>query len=436
MSLKGWRFVVVADLGLTAKGPVRVQAADLDAILAALKPGAEVNGTKMEFAEEKAFLPSSLGASPDAVLHHPAFQRVESAIRGLQFLLKHAGPSIQVDVVSSTQKDLVARFTEAVFEPEMQELRNPPLGLALLDYDFSHQGADLAMLSKLADMCAVAQAPLIAAASPAFFGLKQLHLLAKLQDVPQRLHDGAHAAWVQFQKSDPARWTALTVNRWLERPAYTTEKGGHAESVDPAKPESYLWGRGGWIVASAIARSIGQYGHALDASGARSGGFIGMPTRGFFKAANQTTPLCTEIEISDQLSQELSRGAFIPITGRTGGDTLMVPILVNTHRSSPGKLTVKGTLGYQMMAGRLAQLCAILMDEQPPGPEGAAFLKREITGFLGPLAGKEPDGAVKVEPVEGKDAQGKPVTLAQITVQPDARIESMAFNFVFQLPLK
>ena len=114
----------------------------------------------------------------------------------------------------------------------------------------------------------------------------------------------------------------------------------------------------------------------------------------------------------------------------------MVPILVNTFRAAPGRLTVSGTLGYQMMAGRLAQLCALLMEELPAGPEGAAFLKKELTEFLGPLAGKAPDAAVRVEPVQAKDADGKLVTLAQITVQPEARIESMEFKFVFQLPLR
>lgn len=434
MNPLGWRFVVVADLGLSSKDPVRVPSADGDAILAALRPSVEINGAKREFASENDFSPAALGG--DAGLHHPGVQRIEAAFRGLKLLMQQAGTAVRVDVVSATQKDLVARFKEAVFEPEMAELRNPPLGLAVLDFDFRHQGADLAALTQIADMCKVAQAPLIAAASPEFFGLKQLNLLPKLQDVPQRLHDGAHGAWVAFQKSEQARWSSLTVNRWLARPVYTAEKGGHAETIDPSKPESFLWARGGWIAAAAIARSIAQHGHALDASGARSGGFAGLPTRAFFKAANQTTPLATEIEISDELSQELSRGAFIPLCGRTGGDIAMIPIVVNTFRTAPGKLTVSGTLGYQMMAGRLAQLCAFLMDEQPPGDAGAAFLKQELTTFLGPLAGKDPSKAVTVEPVQVKGPDGNPMKLAQITVQPEARIESMEFKFVFQLPLK
>jgi type VI secretion system ImpC/EvpB family protein len=436
MNPMGWRIVVVADCGLASKDAVRVPAGDGDAILAALKPSAEINGSRVEFASAGAFAPASLGASPDPILHHPAFQRVESVFRGLKLLVEHAGAGIQIDVVSSSQKDLVARFKEAVFEPEMKELRNPPLSLVLLDYDFSHQASELAALTQIADWCKIAQAPLIAGASPAFFGLKQLGLLPKLTDVPQRLHDGAHGAWVAFQKSEAARWTALTVNRWLQREPYTAEKGGHAEAIDPAKPESYLWGRGGWVAAAAIARSIARHGHALDASGARSGGFTGLPTRPYFKVANKPTPLSTELEISDELSQELSRGAFLPVSGRTGSDVVVIPILVNTFRAAPGKLTVSGTLAYQMMAGRLAQLCAFLMDEIPAGDGGAAYLKDQLTAFLGPLAGKDPSAAVRVEPVSAKGPDGNPVKLAQITVQPEARIESMEFRFVFQLPLR
>jgi type VI secretion system protein ImpC len=436
MKPMGWRFVVVADLGLASKEAVRVPSGDGDAILAALRPSAEIGGARREFVEEKAFAPEALGTSPDAILHLPAFQRVESAFRGLKFLMQQAGAAIQVDVVSATQKELAARFREAVFEPEMKELRSPPLGLVILDYDFSHQGADLAALSQVADMCKVAQAPLIGAASPGFFGLKQLNLLTKLNDIPQRLHDGAHAAWVTFQKSELARWTSLTVNRWLQRPAYTVEKGGHAEAIDPAKPETLLWGRGGWVAAAAIARSIAQHGHMLDASGPRAGGFAGVPTRPYLKTANQPVPLATEVELSDELIQELSRSAFLPLSGRTGSDVIVVTILVNVFRTAPARLTVSGTLAYQMMAGRLAQLCAFLLEELPAGDAGAVFLKQELTAFLGPLAGKTPETAVKVEPVEMKDAEGKVVKLAQITVQPEARIESMEFKFVFQLPLR
>jgi len=390
MKPMGWRFVVVSDAGLADGKPVRVPAGGPDEI------------------------GKALGVTSEAVLH------------GLAFLRKHAGDTVQVDLLSAPAKEMAARFRVSVFEPEVRELRNPPLGLVLLDYDFSHQSGDLAILQEMAEMARVAQAPMVAGASPAFFGLKELKLLSKIQDLPQRLMDGAHAGWQRFQKQEGARWVALTVNRWLLRAPRPGEQ-----------PEQLLWGRGAWLVGAVVARSIGATGHALDLSGPRAGGFTGMPTRPYFKAANQAVPLATEIEFPDTMSQELSRGGFVPVSGRTGNDVLMIPIAVNAFRSAPGRLTVSGTLGYQMMAGRLAQLCSLLMEEMPgPAAEAADFLKQALTAFLGPLAGKDPAAAVKVAPVEVKDPEGKTVRLAEITVQPDARIEGMEFKFVFQLPLR
>lgn len=391
MKPMGWRFAVVSDLGTEGKGVVRVP-----------------TGGPAKIRE-------ALGIAEG---------RSEAAVLGLAFLMSQAGQAVQVDVLSAGPKDLAARFRETVFEPEMRELRTPPLGLVLLDFDFSHQGGDLARLQEMAEMARVAQAPVVAAAAPAFFGLREWTLLAKLPDLPQRLADPAHAGWQRFQKTDEARWVVLTANRWLMRPPAA------------GKADDLLWGRGLWLVGAAVARSAAAHGHALDLSGPRAGGFSGMPTRPHFKAANQAVPLPTEVELPDLTAQELSRGGFTPVSGRTGGDTVMIPLAVNAHRDAPGRLTVSGTLSYQLTAARLAQFCALLMDEMPGAPgEAVKFLRRSLIEFLGPLAGASPEQAVAVTEVEDGDAEGRPVRQAEITVRPDARIEGMELRFTFRLPL-
>ncbi len=390
MKPMGWRFLVAADLGLDAKGPVKIP------------PGG---------AEE---IRGSLGTAPEA------------AARGLAFLMNHASGAVEVEALSAPAKELPDRFREQVLEPEMRELRSPPLGMILLDYDFSHQPGDLAALKEMAEMARAIQAPIVAGASPAFFRLRELKLLPKLPDLPQRLADAAHAGWQRFQKEEAARWTVLTVNRWLMR-----------APAEGEKPEEFLWGRGTWLVGAAAARCARSGGPVLDISGPRAGGFTGLPTRPYFKAANQSVPLSTEIEFPDMAAQELARAGFLPISGRTGSDMVMIPIAVNAYRSSPGRLTVSGTLAYQAAAARLAQHCALLVDEMPrDAAEAAAFLRTSILEMLGPLAGKDPEAAVKVTPVESSDREGKPVKLAEIVVQPDARIEGMEFGLVLQIPLR
>ncbi|HXX94877.1 MAG TPA: type VI secretion system contractile sheath large subunit, partial [Planctomycetota bacterium] len=271
MKPMGWRFVVLSDLGSESKEPVRLGPPTDEGWLRPLglrlelaRPGSG-EPVRLDLSSEAAFRPESLPSGdggPDWILHHPSFQRIESAVRGLRLLLEHAGAAVEIEVLSTPVKELVPRFRSAVFEPETRAFREPPLGLIVADFDFSHLGAEFSALGELAGMAQALQAPLVAGASPAFFGLKQMNLLPKLGDLSQRLGDGAHGGWQKFQKQETARWVVLTLNRFLLRAPHPQEK------VEPAQPESYLWGRGGWLVAAAVARSAREHGHALDISGA------------------------------------------------------------------------------------------------------------------------------------------------------------------------
>jgi len=436
MPATGWRFVVLADFGSALKDPVRVRPEEPAALLARLEPAAEVGGApgasrRLSFPDERAFGPEALGPGEiDPVLHHPAFQRIESAYRGVKFLLEHAKDAIQIDVVSTSQKDLLPRFREAVYEPELSALRDPPLGLVLLDFDFTHQPADVALLSELGGRARMLQAPLVAGASPAFFGLRQLQLLPKLGDISQRLSDGAHGAWQKFQRQDEARWISLTLNRTLQRPPHPQEK------AVPGAPETWLWGRGIWLVGAAAARSIRSHGHALDLSGARAGGFSGLPVWPHPKAANESVPLATEVEMSDETMQELSRAAFVPVCGRVRSDAAMIPIAVNLYRNAPGRLTAWGTLGYQLLAGRLAQITTLRLGEMPSDPQAAlGFLKGTLLEVLGPLAGEDREKAVEVKLLPPGPAAPKAPPLAEVSVVPAAKIEGVDFRLTFQIPL-
>ncbi len=425
MKPMGWRILAVSDLGLSSRAPVRLAPGGPEAWLPSLGLGVELQpGARVELREERAFhlQPSDL--------QNPAFRKLDSAFRGLKLLMDHAGEAVEVEALSARPGEAAARFREAVFEPEMKELRTPPLGLVLLDSDFSHQAGDLALLSEFGEMARVLQAPVVAQAAPAFFGLKQLNLLPKIDDLPQRLMDSAHAGWQKFQKEERARWVTLAVNRWLQRAPY------EGEMTDPAKPETWLWGRGVWILGAAVARCARASGHALEVSGVRGGRFSGLPARPYPKAANQTVPLAAEVAVPEQFAQEISRAGFTALAGFLGSDSVMVPIAVNVYRSAPGRLTVSGTLAYQLMAGRLAQFCALLLDEIPSGPEAVEFLRKSLLDFLGPVAGPAPEEAVKVAPAEAKQPDGQTARVAQIEVRPGTTIEGMAFSYVFQLPLR
>jgi hypothetical protein len=443
-----WRVLVVTDAGLDSRNPAPVTGESLDGWLAALGAAADVpgpGGTKTRYALDgpdafaSATVTARIGtkdaAAIDAVLHHPAIQRAESAWRGLKLLTAEAGTTLDVSVISLPRASLTARFREAVFKPELES--PDPLSLILLDFDFSHRAEDLAALADLAGMASALQAPLVAHASAGFFGLRYLVQVSSLPSLIERLSGPEHANWRAFQASEEARWVSLTINRYLQRAPYTADSGGYGETASDSNPDSLLWGRGVWLVGAALARSVRTQGHALDIAGAKSGKFTGLPTRAWATAANVTAPLAVEASLAEMQVLELSRAAFSPLVGPLRSQSAFLPALVTVFRLRPTKLTLEGTLAYQITAGRLAQACGKLLGEMPAGDaaECAAFLKRELAGFLGSLAGKGADGAVQVEARE-ETIEGRRAHVADVRVKPLVTLEGQTPEFGFVLPLR
>jgi len=448
----GWKIVVVTDVGVESGDRRRVTPAEADTWLAALNAGADVPAraggapARMPLGGPDAFLPASIKAwlesqgapggpdAVDAVLHHPAFQRVESAWRGMKLLLAHAGDQVEVWVASLPRKGLAERFREVVFLPECHDAEPPSLLLA--DYEFGYKGDDLATLNELGSMAKVLQAPVVAQASAGFFDFRYLIQIATLGELLPKLMDSSHAGWKTFQTTDSARWITLTINRWLQRAPYTADAGGHAEKCAESNPDTYLWGRGVWFAGAAVARSAATYGHALAIAGAQGGRFEGLPTRLYPGKGNQPVPLAAESPFAEMQVMELMRAGFAPIVAPMNENFAMIVSAMSVFRIKPAVPTIEGTLAYQMLAGRMAQCCARILDSMPSGdPQAAAaFIREQLLVFLGGLAGDAPDQAVQVA-VREEELDGKRVPLAEVKVAPRVMLEGKPADFAFMLPL-
>ena len=432
-----WKITVVADFGSDHDTPVSATLGD--DLLATLGARAKVKGApggarEFQFASEADFSPAAvakaLGGDPsaadiDAVLHDPAFQRVESAWRGLQRLLAACGDDVLVDVVSSGRKALGDRFRSMVFEPTLSSAE--PTSMVVVDHDFTHKSKDLAILEEIGTMAMQMQAPLVAGAGPGFFDLRYVAHVPTVPDIVDRLHDTGHSGWVEFQGTPPARWIALTINRFLARPPYT---GDHDETTDEGRPETFSWARGGWLVGAAVARSVATHGHALDIAGTKGGGFDGLPVRDYPKAANETITLASEAPLDEQTTQHLYRSAFVPLLGALRRDVIVMPMVLTTFRLRPGHPTVEAALSYQLTAGRVATFLSFALGALPDGSaeDRASHLRGELAGFLGGLLGENPDEALSVEAVDDGKA-------AAIEITPPITLETKPLNLKFTVPL-
>lgn len=406
MSTMPWRILVISDLGVDSGEPAPVTAETLPRWFDSL--GLPVTLAQLDPAERIASGVS--GTALDTFLHDPKQQRLEATALGLARVLAEAAGAVTVEVLSLPRKALVEGFRARVHERELTAAA--PVTLVVLDFDFSHKAEDLAALKALAAMAAELQAPIVANAGAGFFELRFLVQAGAVKDIAGRLQSPAHNGWQAFQKEEDARWLCLTLNRFLLRAPH--ERADYRETCSESNPDSYLWGRGVWLVAAAVARSVKTNGHALDLSGS-GGHFGGVATRPFPVTANESRALAAEVPFPDAQALELTHAAFTPVTGALGQSNLMLPMVVTTHRYAPGKLTVEGTLAYQITAARVALACGTVAGALDGGADDAAIGERVrglLSEQLGGLLGDQPEAlAVQVLPADEQAPRRVAVTV-------------------------
>ncbi|MFN8587447.1 MAG: type VI secretion system contractile sheath large subunit [Candidatus Eisenbacteria bacterium] len=409
MSVMPWRIVVVTDLGVDSGAPAAVAPNAADAWCSSIGVA----------------LPLPGAGTPDATLHDPKTQRVEAAWRGLALLASHVGDTVELSACSVPRAALVQRFRESVYEPALESGASP--SLVVLDFDFTHKPSDVADLAALGAMAADLQCCVVGHAHAGILDLRFLVQAAAIPEVANKLQSPAHAAFAALQKSDDARWLCLTLNRFLLREPFP------GETCSESNPDSYLWGRGGWLVGAALARSVRTHGHALDLSGA-GGRFADMPTRGYPVKANESQALATEIPFAEMQMLLLAHGAFAPLVGPLDVPQVNLPLVTTLHRLAPQRLTLEGTLSYQLTAGRFAQACGALLGELPAGAADAdacAWIVARLKADLGGLLHEAGDDALTA--VVETDESG--ARTAVVTLKPAVTLEGKNPEFVLGLPL-
>ena len=121
------------------------------------------------------------------VLHHPDFQKLESAWRGLHHLVNNTETDemLKIRVMNISKKDLhknLKKFKgtawdqspifKKMYEEEYGQFGGEPYGCLVGDYHFDHSPPDVELLGEMAKIAASAHAPFIAAGNPS---LMQMH---------------------------------------------------------------------------------------------------------------------------------------------------------------------------------------------------------------------------------------------------------------------
>lgn len=306
--------------------------------------GVELVGDDVVDSIEKmiAAIDAKLSAQVNEIIHHEDFQQLESAWRGLNYLVNNteADEFLKIRFFNVSKQELaktLKRFKgvawdqspvfKKVYEHEYGQFGGEPYGCLVGDYYFDHSPPDVEMLGEIAKISASAHVPFLSAVSPSTLQMDSWQELANPRDLTKIFSTPDYAAWRTLRESDDSKYIGLTMPRFLARQPYgaktnPVEEFAFEEDTGNADHNSYTWANSAYAMAVNVNRSFKEYGWCSRIRGIESGGAVpNLPTHTFPTDDGGVDMKCpTEIAISDRREAELSKSGFLPLIHKKNSD--------------------------------------------------------------------------------------------------------------------
>ncbi len=287
-------------------------------------------------------LDRKLSEQVNQIIHHPDFQQLEGAWRGLHYLVSHTETDelLKIRVANLSKAELgktLKKFKgtawdqsplfKKVYEEEYGQFGGEPFGCLVGDYYFDHSPQDTELLGEMAKISAAAHTPFITGASPSVMQMDSWQELANPRDLTKIFTTPEYAAWRSLRASDDARYLGLAMPRFLSRIPYGARTNplddfDFEEETGAADHSKYTWSNAAYAMAVNINRSFKEFGWCSRIRGIESGGAVeGLPVHTFPTDDGGVDMKCpTEIAISDRREAELAKSGFMPLIHRKNSD--------------------------------------------------------------------------------------------------------------------
>lgn len=324
---------------------------DLKALLSQGVSGGAISTFQEKIVALLTAMDRALSVQLNAILHHAEFQQLESAWRGLDYLVRHtkteddlkikvlnlSKTELHESVVDTTNSDwersvLFTKIYQEVYEVPGVE----PFSCLIGDYYFGNSPQEVQTLEHLAKIGAVSHAPFLAGAAPTAWGLESWQELSNPRDLTNFLKSPGAIAWRRLRKLPEARFVGLTMPRFLGRLPYGHISAPLARLVDlgltsiPVAEfdfeeidydyrdqstwsrkvyfDQFTWCNSVYLMAANINRAFTLFGCCSHIRGIESGGAIeGLPTMVSLRVDSGLARNCPlEIALDERCESDLS----------------------------------------------------------------------------------------------------------------------------------
>jgi type VI secretion system protein ImpC len=289
-----------------------------------------------------AAIDAKLTAQINQILHNADYQKLESAWRGLHYMVNNTESDefLKIRVMDVSKQELgktLKKFKGAawdqspifkkVYEEEYGQFGGEPFGAIVGDYHFDQSPPDVEMLGELSKIAASAHAPFITGASSNLMQMESWQELANPRDLTKIFSTPEYAGWRSLRESDDSKYLGLCMPRFLARTPYGAktnpiEEFDFEEDVAGADHSKYAWANAAYAMATNINRSYKQFGWGSRIRGIESGGAVeNLPLHTFPSDDGGVDQKCpTEIAISDRREAELSKAGLLSLIHRKNSD--------------------------------------------------------------------------------------------------------------------
>ncbi|PTV95973.1 type VI secretion system protein ImpC [Rhodobacter aestuarii] len=388
-------------------------------------------------------LDQKLTEQMNEILHHPEFQKLESAWRGLAYTVNNSetDATLRVKVMNISKSELEGMFRAypgarwdksplnmKIYEAEFGTLGGKPFGALVGDYYFGFGSADVALLKDIGKIAAAAHCPFISAAAPELLGMDSWNEIGVPPDISEMFQTPDYAAWNGLRDSENSRYIALTMPRVLAREPYSQDSTmkvaefSFEEDTDGHKGEKYSWMNAAHAMAVNINRAHKEYGWTVRIRGVQSGGeVLGLPTHVFETGDGSKDLKCpTEVSITDRREGELSAAGLLPLVHRKhtdkaafiGAQTLYKPKKYQDDLATASD-NMSSRLPYIFAVSRFSHYLKCMVRDKIGQAPTRVQLQTELQGWVNRYVAGNPDTASEAEKAK------KPLAAAKVEVLED-----------------
>jgi type VI secretion system protein ImpC len=272
------------------------------------------------------------------ILHHPDFQAIEAAWRGLYFLVSRleTGAELKLYLLDISKAELSAdlgatenlRSTATYRLLVEQSVETPgaePWAVLVGNYIFDETREHVKLLGRMAKIASHAGAPFISAANAHLLGCDSLAETPDPDNWQRPTDTEESQAWEALRKLPEASYLGLALPGFLLRLPYGAETDpieqfDFEEMTDVPHHDHYLWGNPSFACVCLLAQAFTHYGWNLRPGVIHD--IEGLPLHLYKEEGESKVKACAEVVLTERAAEIIMENGLMPLLSFRNQDTI------------------------------------------------------------------------------------------------------------------